>query len=167
MIGNRVLWKGTALAACLALPLVLGFSLASPQAPGGAETTDPGCAAIQKLSGTAREEILAVARILALKPAMAIDFTKKSGEYCLNTGGPVMTHFSVKPDQTAEDIVTFVDVAPLVAKGLRLEEFPPLPGEPGKMQPGTWYRYEGEATEPHHGMKMSGRTWLVVAVDVK
>ena len=167
MIGNRALWKGTALAAVSALPLALGFFLVSPEAPGAAETVDAGCAAIQKLSGTAREEVLAVARILALKPAMAIDFTQKSGEYCLNTGGPVMTHFSAKPDQTAEDIVTFVDAAPLVAKGLRLDEFPLLPGEPGKMQPGTWYRYQGEATEPHHGMKMSGRTWLVVAVDVK
>ena len=167
MIGNRVLWKGTALAAFLALPLVLGLSLASPETPAPAGAADPACAALQGLSGTAREEVLAVAKILALKPAMAIDFTQKSGEVCLNPGGPVMTHFSVKPDQTAEDIVTFVDAAPLVAKGLRLEEFPLLPGEPGKMQPGTWYRYQGEATEPHHGMKMSGRTWLVVAVDVK
>ena len=35
------------------------------------------------------------------------------------------------------------------------------------MKPGTWYRYEGQGTEPHHGREMKDRTWLIAAVDVK
>jgi hypothetical protein len=34
------------------------------------------------------------------------------------------------------------------------------------MEPGTWYRYEGRGREPHHGLELRDRTWLMVAVDV-
>ncbi len=128
---------------------------------------DAACDAIKKLRGPAQAEILALARILALKPAMAIDFSGTSGEYCLNTGSPVMAHFSARPETTGEDIVYFIDAAPLVTKGLRLQEFPAIDPKLGGMQPGTWYRYEGQGKEPHHGMEMSDRTWLILAVDVK
>ncbi len=139
-------------------------------APG--ETTpdkgrDPACDAIQKLPAVAQAEVMAVARILALKPAMAIDFASKTGEMCLNTGGPVMAHYSTKPEDTGEDIVYFIDAAPLVAKGLRLSEFPAIDPQRGTMKPGAWYRYEGKGTEPHHGMEMKDRTWLIVAIDVQ
>lgn len=136
-------------------------------APAGGGAEDPLCEEIRKLAGPAREEVRAIARLLAIRPAMAIDFSAASGEYCLNPGSHVMTHFSVRPAETSEDLITFIDAAPLVAKGLRLEEFPPLPPERGKMQAGTWYRYEGGGTEPHHGQPMAGRTWLMLAVDVK
>jgi len=139
-------------------------------APG--ETTadkgrEPACDAIQKLPAVAQAEVMAVARILALKPAMAIDFASKTGEMCLNTGGPVMAHYSTKPEDTGEDIVYFIDAAPLVAKGLRLSEFPAIDPQRGTMKPGAWYRYEGKGTEPHHGMEMKDRTWLIVAIDVQ
>jgi hypothetical protein len=127
----------------------------------------PACDEIHKLPAVAQAEVLAVARILALKPAMAIDFSDKTSEMCLNTGGPVMTHFSTRPEETDEDIVYFVDAAPLVAKGLRLAEFPAIDPQRGKMKPGTWYRYEGKGTEPHHGMEMKDRTWLILATDVQ
>jgi len=98
---------------------------------------------------------------------MAIDFASKTGEMCLNTGGPVMAHYSTKPEDTGEDIVYFIDAAPLVAKGLRLSEFPAIDPQRGTMKPGAWYRYEGKGTEPHHGMEMKDRTWLIVAIDVQ
>lgn len=126
----------------------------------------PACDEIQKLPTVAQAEVLAVARILALKPAMAIDFSSTTGEMCLNTGGPVMTHYSTRPSETGEDIVYFIDATPLVAKGLRLSEFPVIDPQHGKMKPGVWYRYEGKGTEPHHGMEMKDRTWLIVAIDV-
>ncbi len=134
---------------------------------GGAATADPACAAVQALQGTAREEVVALARLLAKRPSMAIDMTAASGEYCLNTGGHVMAHWTTRPDETTEDLIYFIDAQPLVDKGLRLSEFPLLASDRGTMQPNTFYRYEGKTPEPHHGMTMSDRTWLVLAIDVK
>ncbi len=156
-------WRAIAVTALAVLATAAG-------APG--ETTQdkgpgPACDEIQKLPAVAQAEVLAVARILALKPAMAIDFSSKTGEMCLNTGGPVMAHYSTRPADTSEDIVYFIDAAPLVAKGLRLSEFPVIDPQRGTMKPGTWYRYEGKGTEPHHGMEMKDRTWLIVAIDVQ
>jgi hypothetical protein len=145
--------------------LVAGWAVAARAQSSTPE--DPVVAAVKKLTGSAREEVLAFARLLAMRPSMAIDFSKTSGEYCLDTGGDVMAHFSIKPDQTSEDIVFFVDAAPLVVKGLRLDQVPALDPGLGKMQPNTWYRYEGKGTEPHHGREMSSRTWLMLSVDVK
>jgi len=127
---------------------------------------EPACDAIQKLPAVAQTEVLAIARILALKPAMAIDFSSRTGEMCLNTGGPVMAHYSTRPADTGEDIVYFIDAAPLVAKGLRLSEFPAIDPQHGTMKPGAWYRYDGKGMEPHHGMEMKDKTWLIVAIDV-
>ena len=145
--------------------------LATAAGPPGGTTQDkdqgPACDAIQKLPAVAQAEVMAVARILALKPAMAIDFSSKTGEMCLNTGGPVMAHYSTRPADTGEDIVYFIDAAPLVAKGLRLSEFPAIDPQQGTMKPGAWYRYEGKGTEPHHGMEMKDRTWLIVSIDVQ
>jgi len=149
---------------------VLAVLATAAGAPG--ETTQDkrqgtACDAIQNLPAVAQAEVMAVARILALKPAMAIDFSSKTGEMCLNTGGPVMAHYSINPEATGEDIVYFIDAAPLVAKGLRLSEFPAIDPQHGTMKPGAWYRYEGKGTEPHHGMEMKDRTWLIVAIDVQ
>lgn len=156
--------------AALAAAATLAALVMGCAAAGQAEKTaaaDPVCDEVKKLQGPAREEVVAFARLLALRPAMAIDMTRPSGEYCLNTGDHVMAHFSTRPEQTGEDIVYFVDAAPLVAKGLRLEDFPALDPGLGKMQSNTWYRYEGKGTEPHHGMEMGDRKWIMLAVDVK
>ncbi len=153
---------GRALLAALTALILVGA--APPAAPSG---SDAACDAIRSLQGPAQAEVLSLARILALKPAMAIDFSGTTGEYCLNTPGPVMAHFSDRPAETSEDIVYFVDAAPLVARGLRLQEFPAIDPRLGAMKPGAWYRYEGQGTEPHHGREMKDRTWLMVAVDVK
>lgn len=157
---NGGIFAGLALAA-----LVAGWGLSARAQ--GSTPEDPVVDAVRKLTGSAREEVLAFARLMAIRPSMAIDLSKTSGEYCLDTGGHVMAHFSVKPDQTSEDIVFFVDAAPLVAKGLKLDQLPALDPGLGKMQPNTWYRYEGKGTEPHHGREMSSRTWLMLSVDVK
>jgi hypothetical protein len=133
----------------------------------GDKSAEPACDTIRKLPAVAQAEVLAVARILALKPAMAIDFSDRTGEMCLNAGGPVMTHYSTRPADTSEDIVYFIDAGPLVAKGLRLTEFPAIDPQRGTMKPGVWYRYEGKGMEPHHGMEMKDRTWLIVATDVQ
>ena len=151
-------------------PALLAIVLLACGAAGRAEKAAPGdpvCAEIQKLPGPAREELLSIARILAIRPAMAIDFSDSTGEYCLNTGGGVMAHFAARPEETGEDIIYFVDAEPLVARGLRLQDFPPLDPDPAKRRPGAWYRYEGSGPEPHHGREMGDRTWLVLAVDVK
>src|SRR5213592_1593094 len=154
---------GIALLAASAALLVTGAAPAPPAAP---QDSDAACSEISHLRGPAQAEVLSLARILALKPAMAIDLSGTTGEYCLNTGGPVMAHFSDRPAETSEDIVYFVDAAPLVAKGLRLREFPAIDPKLGTMKPGTWYRYEGQGTEPHHGRELKDHTWLMVAVDV-
>ena len=154
---------GVLLAALAALAAAGGAAGVTPEASRRA----PACDVIQSLPAVAQAEVLAVARILAIKPAMALDFSTRTGEMCLNTGGPVMAHFSTRPEETGEDIVYFIDAAPLVAKGLRLSEFPPIDPEQGKMKPGAWYRYEGKGTEPHHGMEMKDRTWLILAIDVR
>jgi hypothetical protein len=128
---------------------------------------DPLCSEIARLPGPAREEARAVTRLLAARPSVAIDLTAKSGEYCLNTGSHVMAHFAARPETSSEDIIYLVDAEPLVARGLRLGDFPALDPDPSKRRPNTWYRYEGRGVEPHHGMEMKDRTWLVLAVDLK
>ncbi|MEE9217737.1 MAG: hypothetical protein V3U98_01580 [Acidobacteriota bacterium] len=122
---------------------------------------------IRRLHGTARQAVLAFARVLAQRPSMAHDYSQSSGEYCLNTGSHVMVHFSARPGESSEDVVYFVDAAPLIARGLRLEEFPPLAPQLGAMRSNTWYRYEGEGIEPHHGHEKAGKIWLALAVDIQ
>ena len=46
------------------------------------------------LEGTAKGEILAIARILRAKPRIAVDQTAASGEYCFNSGQGTMVHFA-------------------------------------------------------------------------
>jgi hypothetical protein len=153
------------------VPAAVAAMLAALVACGGgrqhAAQDDPVCSAVKALQGPARDELLSIARLLAIRPAMAIDFSTTTGEYCLNTGGAVMTHFAARPDESSEDIVYFLDAAPLVAHGLRLKDFPPLDPEASRREPNVWYRYEGQGVEPHHGAEMQGRTWLVLAIDVR
>jgi hypothetical protein len=90
------------------------------------------------LDGVSKDEILAIARLLRVKPAMAIDRTKESGEYCLKSSLGTMTHYATDPMKTREDIVYEFAAAPLVNAGLDLQKLPPLPAL-GRMEPGQWY----------------------------
>ena len=45
------------------------------------------------LEGTAKREVLAIARLLRGNPEMAIDHTADAGEYCFKSG-PAMVHFA-------------------------------------------------------------------------
>jgi hypothetical protein len=70
------------------------------------------------LEGTAKGEILAIAKILRAKPRIAVDQTAASGEYCFNSGQGTMVHFATMPENTAEDIVYEFDASALIAAGL-------------------------------------------------
>src|SRR5262249_9982555 len=50
------------------------------------------------LQGTAKGEILTIAKILRAKPRIAVDQTAASGEYCFNTGLGTMVHFATQPE---------------------------------------------------------------------
>ena len=63
------------------------------------------------LQGTAKGEILAIAKILRAKPRIAVDQTAASGEYCFNSGQGTMVHFATQPENTAEDIVYEFDAS--------------------------------------------------------
>jgi hypothetical protein len=70
------------------------------------------------LQGTAKGEILAIAKILRAKPRIAVDQTAASGEYCFNSGLGTMVHFATRPEGTAEDVVYEFDASGLIAAGL-------------------------------------------------
>ena len=70
------------------------------------------------LQGTAKGEILTIAKILRAKPRIAVDQTTASGEYCFNSGLGTMVHFATQPEGTAEDVVYEFDASGLIAAGL-------------------------------------------------
>ncbi|PYI98126.1 MAG: hypothetical protein DMF00_12940 [Verrucomicrobia bacterium] len=90
------------------------------------------------LEGTSKGEILAIARILRAKPAVAVDQTIASGEYCFNSGDGTMVHFATQPERTPEDVVYEFDASGLMAAGLDPARMQQLP-ERGGMTPGVWY----------------------------
>src|SRR5436309_14801039 len=69
------------------------------------------------LEGSAKREILAIARILRGNPKMAIDQTA-SGEYCFKSSTGTMVHFAAQPERTLEDVVYELDASGLIAAGL-------------------------------------------------
>src|SRR5213596_742203 len=70
------------------------------------------------LTGTSKDEILAIARILRAKPEIAIDQTEASGEYCFNSGLGTMVHFATQPERTRQDVVYEFNASGLIAAGL-------------------------------------------------
>src|SRR4029450_4663949 len=117
------------------------------------------------LQGTAKAEILAIARILRAKPELAIDRTAASDEYCFNSGLGTMVHYAARPEHTSEDVVYEFDASGLITAGMdptRLERLPQL----GQMKPGMWYFLPQGQPDPHHAHEMSGPT-VAIAVDVK
>jgi hypothetical protein len=117
------------------------------------------------LEGTAKGEILAIARILRAKPRIAVDQTAASGEYCFNSGQGTMVHFTTKPEGTAEDVVYEFDASGLIAAGLDPSRLKQLP-ERGQMTPGVWYFLPKGQHDPHHAHAMAAPT-IAIAVNVK
>ena len=70
------------------------------------------------LRGTAKAELLAIARLLRANPEMAIDKTKAAGEYCFQSGQGTMVHYASQPEATVEDVVYEFDATQLIAAGL-------------------------------------------------
>ena len=117
------------------------------------------------LQGTAKGEILTIARILRASPKIAIDQTSASGEYCFNSGQGTMVHFATQLERTPEDIVYEFDASGLIAAGLDPSRLQQLP-ERGQMTPGTWYFLPKGQPDPHHGHAMASPT-IAIAINVK
>ena len=117
------------------------------------------------LQGTAKGEILTIARILRASPKIAIDQTSASGEYCFNSGQGTMVHFATQPERTPEDIVYEFDASGLIAAGLDPSRLQQLP-ERGQMTPGVWYFLPKGQQDPHHAHALANPT-IAIAVNVK
>jgi hypothetical protein len=117
------------------------------------------------LQGTAKGEILAIAKILHAKPRIAVDQTAASGEYCFNSGLGTMVHFATKPEGTAEDVVYEFDASGLIAAGLDPSRLQQLP-EQGQMKPGVWYFLPKGQRDPHHAHAMSAPT-IAIAINIE
>jgi hypothetical protein len=117
------------------------------------------------LQGTAKGEILTIAKILRAKPRIAVDQTAASGEYCFNSGLGTMVHFATRPEGTVEDIVYEFDASGLVAAGLDPSRLQQLP-ERGQMKPGVWYFLPKGQHDPHHAHAMGNPT-IAIAINVE
>lgn len=117
------------------------------------------------LQGTAKAELLAIARILRAKPEMAIDRTKAAGEYCFKSSESSMVHYASQPASTAEDVVYEFGASQLLAAGLDPLRVPRLPVL-GKMEPGKWYFLPSGVIDPHHQHDFATPT-IALAVNVK
>ena len=117
------------------------------------------------LQGTAKSEILTIARILHANPKIAIDQTAASGEYCFNSGLGTMVHFATQPERTPEDVVYEFDASGLIAAGLDPSRLQQLP-ERGRMTPGVWYFLPKGQQDPHHAHAMASPT-IAIAVNIK
>ena len=117
------------------------------------------------LQGTAKAEVLAIARVLRAKPEMAIDKTKAAGEYCFKSSQGTMVHYASQPEATAEDVVYEFDATQLLAAGLDPQRVPKLPAL-GNMEPGKWYFFPSGVIDPHHQHVFATPT-IAIAVNVK
>src|SRR2546429_2351728 len=117
------------------------------------------------LQGTAKAEVLAIARVLRAKPEMAIDKTKAAGEYCFKSSEGTMVHYASQPEATAEDVVYEFDATQLLAAGLDPEGVPKLPAL-GNMEPGKWYFLPSGVIDPHHQHDFATPT-IALAVNLK
>jgi len=117
------------------------------------------------LQGTAKAEVLAIARLLRAKPEMAIDQTKAAGEYCFKSSQATMVHYASKPEATTEDVVYEFDATQLLAAGLDPQRVPNLPAL-GNMEPGKWYFLPSGVADPHHQHVFTTPT-IAMSVNVK
>jgi hypothetical protein len=121
---------------------------------------------VLSLSGTARDEVLAFARVLRTQPAMAIDFTRlDTPQHCFNTGGD-MLHIADNP--SAKIPLAYLHPAkPLVDAGLDVTKLPVEPETSAELAGDTWYYYPASGrTEPFHG-KALGTPMVVRTVGPK
>ena len=123
------------------------------------------CADVLALQGTAKAEVLAIARVLRAKPEMAIDKTKAAGEYCFKSSQGTMVHYASQPEATVEDVVYEFDATQLLAAGLDPQRVPKLPAL-GNMEPGKWYFLPSGVIDPHHQHVFATPT-IAIAVNVK
>ena len=103
-------------------------------------------------------------------PEMVIDFSKVSGEYCINTwkvGGGHMTHYAIDPSKTTEDVIVFVKAQTFVDAGVDVTKLPRSPKKLGAMENGQWYFLPKGAAEPHHGLKEFPAALIVRATDIQ
>ena len=149
------------------LSLLTDRLLADNQATGEDELTNlkREYADVLALEGTSKGEILAIARMLRAKPAVAVDQTIASGEYCFNSGDGTMVHFATQPERTPEDVVYEFDASGLMAAGLDPARMQQLP-ERGGMTPGVWYFLPKGQKDPHHAHAMPNPT-IAIAVNIK
>lgn len=127
-----------------------------------------GWVSAQELTGKVKGEIDTIAGYLKSHPEMVIDFSDKSGEYCLNTwkvGGSHMTHYAIDPSLTVEDVIDFVKVSSLKGS-VDVDSLPRAPTGLGAMKPNQWYYLPAGQYDPHHG-KAARIDLLVRATDVK
>ena len=117
------------------------------------------------LQGTAKAEVLAIARVLRAKPEMAIDKTKAAGEYCFKSSQGTMVHYASQPETTAEDVVYEFDATQLLAAGLDPRRLPKLPAL-GNMEPGKWYFLASGVIDPHH-QHVFATPAIAIAVNIK
>jgi hypothetical protein len=117
------------------------------------------------LQGTAKAEVLAIARVLRAKPEMAIDKIKAAGEYCFKSSQGTMVHYASQPEATAEDMVYEFDATQLLAAGLDPQRVPKLPAL-GNMESGKWYFLPSGVMDPHHQHVFATPT-IAIAVNVK
>lgn len=124
---------------------------------------------VLQLEGTAQKEINAIANILGPGSKMkTIDATNASGEMCMleTVSKHNMIHFSEHPDQTAEDVVYFINPEQFIANGLDVAKLPRHPGKLGEMKPLQWYYYDGTYVEPHQGSQLN-KPFVIMSINVK
>jgi hypothetical protein len=155
------------LASALMIATSMSAQTASTDAGGSAELAHirSEYADVLALQGTAKAEVLAIARVLRAKPEMAIDKTKAAGEYCFKSSQGTMVHYASQPEATAEDVVYEFDATQLVAAGLDPQRVPKLPAL-GNMEPGNWYFLPSGVIDPHHQHVFATPT-IAIAVNVK
>ncbi|MFQ5328872.1 MAG: hypothetical protein ACE5D4_02660 [Thermodesulfobacteriota bacterium] len=120
-------------------------------------------------AATVAAEVSAFANLLDKRPQTAIDLSGVSGAYCfqVNLGkGGHMTHYAIDPAKSKEDVIDFVNAAPLIEAGLDPKKLPRHSGTLGTMEPNQWYYLPKGEFEPHHGVRFPFPV-LIKAVDIK
>ena len=125
-------------------------------------------AGANELTGKVKGEVDTISAYLKSHPEMVIDLSNKSGEYCMNTwkvGGSHMTHYTIDPSKTVEDVIDFVK-ADSFKGSVDVASLPRLPDKLGAMEPNTWYYLPAGQYDPHH-MTRFRSDLLVRATNVK
>ena len=109
-----------------------------------------------ELTGKAKGEVDTFSSMVKSHPEMVIDFSKKSGEYCMNTwkvGGGHMTHYAIDRSKTVEDVIDFVKVKSFKGS-VDVNSLPRSPTKLGAKKPNQWYYQPAGLYDPHHGKAM-------------